>query len=567
MRWCILLERTAARHGKYRSLRGSNGQASSATALDLAELRMKSLGNYLSTDVPVLPEESPAGTPGLAVTLSKNVAFSLARVMANGLIALVLPAYLTHHMSVDTYGAWVLILQLGAFVSFLDLGIQTAVSKFVAEHDAKGDEVEAGRYASAGFAIMTLTGFLGVLLTLGLAWQVPRLFHKMPAALYGDVRLSVMLVGISLSFALVCSVFSAIFMGLQRYAVPMGIAILNRFSFAGAVLAAVFLHGSLAAMGTAVAVVNVATSLLQFVAWKKLIARVRLSVSMVNAPVLRQMARYCFLLAVWTVGMVCVSGLDVTLVGHYAYGETAYYSIAVLPTNFMLVIMAAMLGPVIPASSALSTQRSPVEMGHLLARASRYSTMFLLLTGLPLVVYGLPILRIWVGPVYAEKSFRYLQILVLANIVRNLCTPYATMVAATGKLREATASPVLEAVVNLTCSILLARRFGAIGVAFGTMIGSFVSVTLHYLVSMKLTRNTLTIPRTKLLLTGLLRPAMIVLPCLLFVPLWRYSPKAESLGPWTIVWGASTLLIAWFGVLGQQERGDLVRVARRVARM
>lgn len=527
---------------------------------------MKSLEN-LSTDVPVLPEEPPAGTPGLAATLSKNVAFSLARVIANGLIALVLPAYLTHHMSVDTYGAWVLILQLGAFVSFLDLGIQTAVSKFVAEHDAKGDEAEASRYASAGFAIMTLTGSLGVLLTLGLAWQVPRLFHTMPTALYGDVRISVMLVGISLSFALVCSVFSAIFMGLQRYAVPMGIAILNRFSFAGAVLAAVFLHGSLAAMGIAVAVVNVATSLLQVVAWKKLIAQVRLSLSMVNAPVLRQMGRYCFLLAVWTVGMVCVSGLDVTLVGHYAYRETAYYSIAVLPTNFMLVIMAAMLGPVMPASSALSTQRSPVEMGRLLARATRYSTMFLLLTGLPLIVYGLPILQMWVGPVYAANSFRYLQILVLANIVRNLCAPYATMVAATGKLREATASPVLEAVVNLTCSILLARRFGAIGVAFGTMIGSFVSVALHFLVSMKLTRNTLTIPRTKLVLAGLLRPAMVVLPCLLFVPVWRYSPKAESLGPWAIVWGAGTLLVAWFGVLDQDERGGLLRMARGVARV
>jgi hypothetical protein len=39
----------------------------------------------------------------------------------NSLVALVLPAYLTHHIPATTYGAWILILQLGAYVSFLDL--------------------------------------------------------------------------------------------------------------------------------------------------------------------------------------------------------------------------------------------------------------------------------------------------------------------------------------------------------------------------------------------------------------------------------------------------------------
>ena len=185
----------------------------------------------------LLSPEKPTGKPTGLATLSRNVAFSLARVAANSLIALVLPAYLTHHLSVDIYGAWVLILQLGAFVSFLDLGIQTAVAKFVAEHDAKGDEVEAGRYASAGLAIMTASGLLGIVLTLGLAWQVPRLFHKMPAALYHDVRISVVLVGASLSFGLVCSVFSAIFF--KSISRPMGLP----FVYIPRIFSRVFLSG------------------------------------------------------------------------------------------------------------------------------------------------------------------------------------------------------------------------------------------------------------------------------------------------------------------------------------
>jgi O-antigen/teichoic acid export membrane protein len=504
------------------------------------------------------PEEPARPT----TTISKNIALSLARVAVNSLVALVLPAYLTHRLPVATYGAWVLILQLGAFVSFLDFGVQTGVAKFVAEYDAKGNETEAGRSASAGLAIMTLTGILGLGLTFILAWQVPRLFHNMPATLFQDVRISVLLIGGSLSFGLVCSVFSAVFVGLQRYAVPMGIAIVNRTLFTAAVLVAVFLHSSLAAMGVAAALVNITTGLLQVVAWRRMASRIRISLALVDSRAFRQMARYCSLLAIWTVGMICVSGLDVTIVGHYAYNETAYYSVATLPTNFMILIISSMLGPMMPATSALSTKRSASEMGDILARTTRYSTTLLLLTGLPLMVCGFPILRLWVGPVYALHSLTYLRILVIANIIRSLCSPYATMIAATGKQGAVIVAPICEAVINLVSSVYLASRFGAMGVAFGTLLGSLVSISLHFTVSMHLTRNTLAIPRTRLFLRGLCRPATITIPSIIFLlfcwPCSRITLQMSAI----VLWGLGTLLFAWFGNLNREERNKLMHFAK-----
>ena len=66
----------------------------------------------------------------------------------------------------------------------------------------------------------------------------------MPVALYRDVRISVLLIGISLAIGLACSVFSRYFLGLQLYAVPMAISIINRVLFTAVVCAAVFLNGS-----------------------------------------------------------------------------------------------------------------------------------------------------------------------------------------------------------------------------------------------------------------------------------------------------------------------------------
>jgi O-antigen/teichoic acid export membrane protein len=208
----------------------------------------------------------------------------------------------------------------------------------------------------------------------------------------------------------------------------------------------------------------------------------------------------------------------------------------------------------------MSTQKSAREMGDLLARATRYTTILLLLTGLPLIVCGFPILRLWVGPDYARHTLNYLRILVFANVVRNLCAPYATMICATGRQGAATASAISEAVVNLGSSMYLASRFGAIGVAEGTVLGSFVGIALHFALSMHLTHETIAISRSRLFLKGLLQPGVIALPSLALLPLWWSHAAITPL--FVVSWGLSTLVLAWFSGLSGNERASMTHLFR-----
>jgi O-antigen/teichoic acid export membrane protein len=384
----------------------------------------------------------------------------------------------------------------------------------------------------------------------------------MPAVLYQDVRLGVLMVGGSLAFQLVCSVFGAIFLGLQRYGIPMAIAVVNRILYTIVICIAAFLHGSLAEMGVGVALVNVGTSIFQIVAWHKLASRIRISFRLVDRRVLRQVTNYCALLAIWSVSMLFISGLDVTIVGHYDYSQTAYYSIAILPTNFVVMVIGSVMGPLMPASSALSTQRTPAEMGEILARATRYSTIMLLLTGLPLIMFGLPILRLWVGTDYALHSVKYLQLLVVANILRNTCLPFATMIVATGKQAYGMAAAISEALVNLGVSLYLARHFGAAGVALGTVLGALASVALHFAVTMHFTYRTLSVSRLQLFRAGFLRPGTIAVPSvLLFFFICSVPGKAPSISM-VLVWALITLCVAWFGSLNRGERTGIAIALR-----
>ena len=510
---------------------------------------------------PIIAGEADAQktSAGLRAVVLRNISANLARAAAVTAVAILLPSYLTHHLPVRVYAAWVLIIQLGAYVAYFDLGIQLGVSKFIAEYDARGDNLEAGRYASAGLALMLLAGLFGGALTLGLAWQVPRLFSGMPAGLVPQVRISLILVGFSLSFGLVCSVYSAVFLGLQRYWIPTFITIFTRVLFVIAIFVAVWADGNLEIMGLAAALVNILAGLLQVAAWRKRASEIRVSLSLVDFKIFKNLARYCSLQSVSTIAMFCITGLDIVIVGHFDYVQTAYYSIASLPTSFLLLITSSFLSPFMPASSALSTRSSPAEMGNFLARITRYNSIGLLLIGLPLVVFAFPILRLWVGFDYAVQTVTYLRILVVANVVRNLCGPYATIVAATGSQRSVLAAAISEALVNLGSSVYLAWRFGAIGVAIGTVIGAFVSVFVHFAISMRSTRPVVSISRQRLFLRDMLGPCSICLPSAVMLLLWWPARNFHLISGMSVLWALCTLIPA-YNCLNREERTNFSRL-------
>jgi O-antigen/teichoic acid export membrane protein len=146
--------------------------------------------------------------------------------------------------------------------------------------------------------------------------------------------------------------------------------------------------------------------------------------------------------------------------------------------------------------------------------------------------------------------------------VRNMCAPYANMLIATESQKIAIAGACAEAIVNLSSSIYLARHIGAIGVAYGTLLGSFVGVGMHFLLNMHYTYAKFAITRRRLFLSGIARPLTIALPSIVLVKLW-WQAAAPSFGlrVW-LAWGLSSLLLAWFVGLDPAERASLLGLAR-----
>lgn len=71
----------------------------------------------------------------------------------------------------------------------------------------------------------------------------------------------------------------------------------------------------------------------------------------------------------------------------------------------------------------------------------------------------------------------FAAIITFANMIYVIREPYRLLILAAGKFRETNFGSVVEALINLTVSMLLIRKFGLIGVAIGT----FVAITYRLL--------------------------------------------------------------------------------------
>jgi O-antigen/teichoic acid export membrane protein len=489
---------------------------------------------------------------------ARNVMLTGSRLVIFAVIGVLLPAFLTHRLSTVFYGAWILVLQLASYVGYLDLGAQTGISKYIAEYKAKGDREACSEHASAGLAITMTGGTVGVLVSIVLAWQVPVLFRDMPAAIAKDVSHGVLLVGISTAVLLATSAIGGIFLGLERFSVPVMLGVGNKLVYCLVLIVMVLQHRSLTAMGISMAVANLLTATVQVGLWHRLIPQIKLRFNLLSWPIVRRMLAYCGVLGIWTSGMILISGLDTTIVGHYRFGETAYYAIAAAPVVFLNQILMAALAPLTPATSALSVNRSPKQLGSVLDRSVRYTMLIQFAVAMPMVLFGYKLLSVWVGPEYARHSLLLMRVLLLANVIRNICLPYCGMVLATGMQRYATLSGVCEAVVNLGTSLLLGRMYGALGVALGTLIGAIVGVAVHFVLSMRRTQCVFEMSPSRLLMHSVVWPSVVSIPTLLVLPIfWQPSPVVHAL-PIAAAWVASSIAMLWMLGLRANERTQLL---------
>lgn len=442
----------------------------------------------------------------------KNAVSNLSRGGAAAVVAILLPPILVRHMMPDAYAVWVLILQIVAYISYLDFGLQTAVGRYIAFANAKKDtELRDGIFSTAvvGLLVAAIAALVLILIAAAAAREV---FPSVPEALLVSMRLSVVIVGGSVALGLPASACTGVFAGLQRYELPAITTGVGKLLSAIGLIWAALSDRSLVFMACILATTNLLSYGLQFGMLRCSAPEIRFRRRLINKSTIRELSGYCFSLAVWSFSMLLVSGLDVILVARFQFSAVVPYSISSTLIAFLGGIQYAIFGVIIPHAAGLHAHKDSRALGDLVVRSTKIGVLMLLVTGLPLIVLAAPLIRVWIGPEFVQTGTSILIVLVVANMLRLTGAPYASIVFGSGQQRRAIAGPLMEGFTNLGFSIWLGLKYGAIGVAWGTLIGAAVGVLATVCYNLTKTRDCIQVSQLRYLGEALAAPALCGIP-------------------------------------------------------
>ena len=392
--------------------------------------------------------------------LAKNATANLVRGGTSGVVAIFLPAILVRHMTQMNYSIWVLVLQVAAYSSYLDFGLQTAVGRYIAVTNERQDVHQRDAIFSTAFVGLSVASLIAIAALIGLACGAGILFPKVPISLLPTMRSALLIVGSSIALGLPSSAWSGVFIGMQRNELIAAVIGTSKLISALALIAASIHGSSILTMAIIVAGVNMASyaSLYFFV---RSFSDVQFRYELVRKEIARDLFRYCFSLMIWSFSTLLVTGLDLIFVGRFELGALIPYALATSLVSFIAGVQTAVFGAMMPHAAVLHARGDSAALGRMVIATTRLAVILLVLTGLPLLIYASPLFRVWVGQQYADQGRRLLIVLMIANIIRLTGTPYSIVLVASGQQRLVTLSPLMEGFTNLFASILLGMRYGA----------------------------------------------------------------------------------------------------------
>jgi O-antigen/teichoic acid export membrane protein len=425
---------------------------------------------------------APAPEPRLTSSslLARNATLNLFGEGWTFLVLLFAMPKLVAYLGETSFGlfslAWVVI----GYLSFLDIGVNRAATKFVSEHLAGQDDDSIGTLVRTAFLANLTLGLIG---GLAVVLTAPYLLHfvfKVSPELTRQARLTFYAVGVAVPVLLVQGIFRAVLSSYQRFGWINGVNMVAVTAQWGAA-------AWLAWRGHGVAIVVIATvaarlfaTVMYGTALWRLLPPIRFRCSHGPSGIFKLLKFGTWVSVSQIISPVLVY-LDRMLIASFvSLGAVTLYTVPYEVMTRLRIIPSSLATTLYPAFSERGFEGQGSSLQNLYERSIQY----LLLLTLPIVVFllvlGPDLLSLWMGAAFAKQTSIILQILgvgVLLNCMAMI--PYNALQALgrpdlTGKFH------LLELPFYLVLCIFLIPQWGIVGAALANSIRISVDAALLF---------------------------------------------------------------------------------------
>lgn len=372
--------------------------------------------------------------------------------------------------------AWVVI----GYLTFLDIGVNRAATKFISEHLATRDADEIKNVVRTALLTNVVLGFVGGVLIAVFTPLLTASVFNISADLRNEARLTFYAVALAVPVLLTQGILRAVLSAYQRFGwinVVNAAATTAQWSLA-AILA--YRHFGVAFVVLTMVIVRLLATAVYAIVLSRLLPRLALFKAHCFHTTVK-LLRFGSWVSVSQVISPVLVYLDRVLIASFSsLGAVTLYTVPYEVMTRLRVVPSSMMNALYPAFSERGLEGQEAQLQRLYDRSVRYLLVVLLPGILFLVVLGPDALTLWMGRSFAIQSAGVLQILALGVLANGIAyIPYNVLQAVgrpdlTGKFH------LLELIPYIVLCFVLIQRWGIEGAALASTIRFAIDAALLF---------------------------------------------------------------------------------------
>jgi O-antigen/teichoic acid export membrane protein len=384
-------------------------------------------------------------------------------------VGFVLTPLIIRHVGRAGYGIWTLVGSFLGYYGLLNIGVESAMTRYVSRYAGQEDQDAMNRAVSTAMAMFCCTGILALGLSILLAHPLARFFEVSPDHVK-SFRHVVMLLGLATAISFPGGVLTGVLVAHERFVLANGVHIGAATLRAGTIV--ILLLRGFGLQGVAIAtVVSQATGLLvNAIVVKGCAPNLRIHHSLAKLGLLGMLLSYGGAATVIRVADIMRVNLDSVVIGKWVgLSAVGVYGIAVLIKRYAFRVVTQGMRVLGPRFAALDGAGEHEKARILLQKALAIAGFLSFGGGLIVLSFGGHFIRLWVGEGF-EEGVVVLRILAVCTAVAVAQNPAVVFLYSLNRHYWYAAVTMSEAIANVALSITLVFKYGIVGVALGTMI-------------------------------------------------------------------------------------------------
>lgn len=444
----------------------------------MSDSDLSSLGTVAAVDV-VAPASRRAGLTSRVV---RGSLWNFAGQGVTLLATLVATPFVIRLLGPEQYGVLALINVLLGYLSFADMGMGWASTRFGSEAHARGDDQGE---ATAIWTALLLAAGPSLLIALTLALSARPLVEqglRLPTHLHETATVALRLAALGFVGRAVAGVMNT--PELVRLRMDL-LVLINVGTLVGQILivpVVLFLGGGLTGAVAIMAGAGLLGALLHTLVGMRMLPRLRRP--HVSAGLLKPLARFGGAVLISSLAGMVLTNADKLLLTRYGSVRTlAYYSVAFNLSLMLTQAPLAMVQSLLPAFSQLQASPDRTTL-HQLYRRALQGTLFWILPATVLIcVVARPFLTLWAGPEFGRESTLPLYLLASGLVFEVMAYVPYTLLMALGRSDLIARCHLAVLVPYLIGAAILIHWYGAEGAAIAWSLRALTSMIAFALVT------------------------------------------------------------------------------------